>query len=260
MADATLRGLSADTDIGATDVIPKQGTTGNLKKITGTNFGAVFESGGALSLSLAADQVAAAGADTRLQYNNGAARGGDAEITWDNSGKVLTVGAVTATTQLKTKNLSFGDGDTLITDAGTNTLSFRVTSSEPLIFTKQLATTIPNRGLAAKGPALVNKDASVTTPTILPSGDDDDTGIGLSSSDKLSLIAGGKRMLAAIESTQDHVAILAEPLPAGMLGWFSRIAPKSFTTMVIDEDNDQLEFWVNYADGKTTKSGAVGLS
>jgi hypothetical protein len=264
MADATLRDLSADTDIGTTDVMPKQAHAEALKKITGSNIKASLESGGGIALSLSSVEVSAAGADTRVQYNNGTARGGDADLVWDDSGKALTVGAstVTATTVLPQNNntgsptLAFGDGDSGLLEQGDDVLRISCGGTGAL--------TIGTDRMYAFGDGafrggLINENSSSTNPTLCPKADDQDTGVG-SVVDVLSVVSGGVRMFSATESTTDAVRILTLPLPAAMGTMVRLWVPTSFMTMVLDESNNELEFWVKYADGTTIKSGVVALA
>jgi hypothetical protein len=267
MANATLRDLSAATDIAATDVLVIQNTDsdGAYYKITGTNFAGALESGGGIELSLAAAQVPAAGADTRVQYNNGGARGGDAEVTWDNSGKALTVGAVTVTTQLilpqandpGTPTLAFGDGDSGLYEQSDDVIRFATGGGGSLIVGGGRAYMY---GSGAFRGGLQDEAASNTNPTLTPRAGDQDTGFGRASSDVLSLPVGGVNMFNASEQAQDAANIRADPLPPRMSSIVYGKVPTSFMTFVIDEDNNELEFWVKYSDGTAIKSGAVALA
>ena len=265
MADATLRDLTAATDIAATDVLVLQYTDsdGAYDKITGTNFGDALESGGGIALSLAAAQVAAAGADTRVQYNNGGARGGDAEVTWDNSGKALTLGAVTATTQLKLPKVVFGDGDSGISEITDDVVWFFTPSSSPLLVSSgSLYSGEPGSG------SLLNEASSSTNPTLVPNQADQDTGIGDSSwgahDDAPSLIAGGKLFLGAVEATTDEVLVHAPAIGGrGNAAIRNHVRTKHFPsslTFFVDESNHKLEFWALYANGVTVKRNELALA
>ena len=261
MANATLRDLSEDSSFAESDVIPKQSVGGPLNKITGLKFLNSLASGGELELSLAADQAAAAGVDTTVQYSNNSVRGGDADLVWDNSGKALTVGAVTATAQLKlpqsydqiSPTLAFGDGDSGMFTAG-SALHFGVGENFLLWFASDKAQ-INN---SASNPSLRNVSASSTVPTLAPIGSDTNTGVGTGTADTLSLIAGGVEIARGVEAATDFLAIYAEPRNDRhqiMTG-----VPSSFMFMVIDENNDELEFWVKYADGVAKKSHSLALA
>jgi hypothetical protein len=274
MANATLRDLTAATDIAATDVLVIQNTDldGAYYKITGTNFGGALESGGGIELSLAAAQAAAAGADTRIQYNNGTARGGDAEVTWDNSGKALTVGAVTATTQLKlpqsadpaTPTLAFGDGDTGLYEQSNNTLRFATGASGSLVVDSGSVYMQGVSGFQIRG-GLQDEAASATNPTLTPLSSDLDTGVGLAAADKLSLIAGGVELSRLSESATDQVMFYVPKvsLIGGDLNIKQNIRDNWFASsfgMYVDETNHKLEFWAMYADGTTAKKHELALA
>jgi hypothetical protein len=270
MANATLRDLSADTSIATTDVLPKQGTSGALKKVTGTTVKSELQSGGSIALSLAADQVAAAGADTRIQYNNGTARGGDAEVTWDNSGKALTVGAVTTTTQLKlpadnspgSPALAFGDGDSGIFDIGSGVLKFAIAGVDSGgIASSELW--LESGG--AQTTKIVDEAASSTNPTLTPYGGDTNTGVGLAAADQLSLIAGGVELARMSESATDQVMFYAPKasLAGGDFGIKQNIRTSWFASsfgLYVDESAHKLEFWALYADGTTAKKHELALA
>ena len=260
MANATLRDLSEDSSFAESDVIPKQSVGGPLNKITGLKFLNSLASGGELELSLAADQAAAAGVDTTVQYSNNSVRGGDADLVWDNSGKALTVGAVTATTQLLlpasydpvSPTLAFGDGNSGMFTTGGGTLHIGVGGDFAVWFNNKAQIND-----SASQPALLDEAASSTNPTLAPIGGDPDTGIGTGTADTLSLIAGGVEMARGVESATDFLAIRAprkRKLPN------LSAVPASFMFMMIDETNDELEFWVKYADGVAVKSHSLALA
>jgi hypothetical protein len=242
MADATLRDLTAATDIAATDVLVIQNTRsdGAYYKITGTNFAGALESGGGIELSLAAAQVPAAGADTRVQYNNGGARGGDA-------------------TQLKLPKVVFGDGDSGVSEQTDDIVLFFTPSSSPLLVSSGSLYS----GESGSG-ALLDEAASSTNPTIVPNQGDTDTGVGLAAADKLSLIAGGLELARLSESTKDQVMFYCPPL--GGKGDFTiknYIRNNWFTNgfgFFVDEDNDKLEFWARYSNGTTVKNHELALA
>ena len=263
MANSTLRDLSADTDIGATDVMPKQSVSGALKKITGSNVKAALEVGGGIELSLAGAQTAGAGADTRVQYNNGTARGGDADLVWDNSGKALTVGASTVTAQLKlpastdasTPTLAFGDGDSGLFE-----------DSDTLFFVAGSLSSVrldANRIYTPSGGSFINAAASSTNPTLATAQNDTDTGVGLAAADQLSLIAGGVEVLRASESTHDAAMIRTEDFGRAQNAQRNlSAANQDFPNGVIfwlDESANKLYFSVRYSTVET-RSGSVDLT
>jgi len=252
MANATLRDLSADTDIGTTDVMPKQGVSGALKKITGTNIKSSLESGGGIALSLAASQAAAAGGDKRVSYNNSTARGGDANLVDATSVVILPRSSSTLT-----PTLSFGDGDTgiLERDDGVlgvscgGTLALTVGASRMYAF---------GRGSFSGG--IVNEATSGNNPTLCPVADDLDTGIGSSAADRLTVTCGASEVLRCVEGAEDFCCITSDPLPPRMSQDVLRDVPAGFVTMVIDETNDQLEFWFRHSGGATIQVGVIALS
>ena len=269
MADSVLTGLTADTSIGATDVMPVQAEGGPLSKITGSLIQACFQSGGSLALAPLYSQFAAAGSDTQVLWSNVNTPGGDADLVWDNSGKVLTLGASTATTQLKmpewrlTRNpsIGFGNGDSGISQTRSGEVD--------LVIAGKIVSRIVSNGIGAggdTGAAIVNEAASSTNPTVLPDDTDLDTGLGTSDDDELSLIAGGKEMMRLTETVAgtDSVAVYADNI-AGVAdlknklyirnNWFS-----SSFGIFLDETNDKLEFWALYADGTTAKKNELALT
>jgi hypothetical protein len=257
MASKQIKGLTAATDIAATDVLILQGTTGDAKKITGTNVGGALESGGGVALSLAAAQVAAAGSDSQVQYSNSGVTAGDADLVWNDSTKVLQIGASTSTAQLKlpisndavTPTLAFGDGDSGLYESADDTLTFAIAGAASFA--------IASTGLTAadaNGPALLNETASATNPTLVPDRSDPDTGIGTGTADTLSLIAGGVEMIRCVESTTDSVCVRADATPVT-----DGDIPNSFVTFYLDEGTDKIHFRVRYSDS-TLKIGELNLT
>jgi len=258
MASKQVKDLTADTSFAATDVIPIQGATGDMKKITGANVKDSLEDEGAIELSLAAAQVAAAGSDSHVQYSNAGVTAGDADLTWDDSSKILTIGASTATAQLKlpssndavTPTLAFGDGDTGLYESAANTLGIAIAGS-----VEWTITALKIAGSNANSPSIRNVAASSTVPTLVPDKTDTNTGIGAAAADQLSIIAGGKELARFVNSTQDFCCFIvedAEPDDADI--------PTSFCAVYMDETGDALTFKVKYSDGVTLKSGTVSLT
>lgn len=94
-----------------------------------------------------------------------------------------------------TPTLAFGDGDTGFYESADDTLKIAFAGSDQYtINTSSLSATFTGAFL------LRNTVASSTIPTLCPSNDDPDTGLGVNSTDELSLIAGGAE-IARIEST-----------------------------------------------------------
>lgn len=273
MADATLRDLSADTDIGTTDVMPKQGVSGPLNKITGANIKAALESGGGIALSLVATQRPAAGADTRVQYNNSTVTAGDADLVWDDSGKALQIGASTVTAQLKlpTNNspgapaLAIGDHDSGLFEATDDVLVVSCGGSSSIAAERQYLYTADNN--SNRFASIRNVRTNSNIPTLLPNREDINTGVArpsLSAADDFYLAAGGVTFVRCREATadEDFFSFRTDPLTVDVSLAVSStdLIPASFMTAVIDETNNQLEFWVKYADGVTVKAGAVNLT
>jgi hypothetical protein len=258
MASKQVKDLDADTSIATTDVLPVQGTTGDMKKITGANVKASLESGGGIALALAASQVTAAGSDSQVQYSNAGVTAGDADLTWDDSSKILTVGASTATARLKlpisndavTPTLGFGDGDTGFYESADDTLAIAVAGANKWNIS---ATSVSASD--ANGPALMNETASSTNPTLVPDRSDTDTGIGTSAADSLSLIAGGVEIARFVEGNQDFACFRVDDTAVD-----NGVVPTSFCVMYMDEAGNNLTFKVRYSDTTTVKTGTVPLT
>ncbi len=85
-----------------------------------------------------------------------------------------------------TPTLSFGDGDTGFYESSDNQIRVALSGiSRFYFFADQFF------AATATGAGILDKAALATTPTILPSRVDTDTGIGSAALDQLSLIAGG---------------------------------------------------------------------
>jgi hypothetical protein len=244
MASSQIKGLTAATDIAGTDVLILQGTTGDAKKITGANVNNALESGGGVALSLAASQVAAAGSDSQVQYSNSGVTAGDADLVWNDSTKVLQIGASTVTAQLKlpisndavTPTLAFGDGDTGLYESADDTLRFAIAGSASWQVTSAIFASADSNG-----PGLLNEASSATNPTMVPDRSDANTGIGTGTADTLSLVAGGVEMLRCVESTDGDI-------------------PTSFVAFYLDETANKIHFRVRYSDGSTLKIGELALT
>jgi hypothetical protein len=258
MANTQVKDLTADTSIATTDVIPIQGTTGDMKKITGSNVKASLESGGGIELSLAASQVAAAGSDSQVQYSNAGVTAGDADLVWNDSTKVLQVGASTSTAQVKvplsndaaTPTVAFGDGDTGLYESADDTIAIS-TAGTARFFIDSSQFYANNGG----GPSLQNEDATSTNPSVCPDRTDTDTGIGIASSDSLSLIAGGVEIVRLIEGDQDFACFRVDDDTVA-----NGSVPTSFCAMYMNESGNALTFKVKYSDGSTVKTGTVSLT
>jgi hypothetical protein len=258
MSSKQVKDLTADTSIATTDVLPIQGATGDMKKITGSNVKASLETGGGIALALAAAQVAAAGSDSHVQYSNAGVTAGDADLVWDDSGKALQIGASTATAQLKlpssndaaTPTLAFGDGDTGLYESAANTLSVAIAGSVEWTITASKIV-----GSNANSPAIMNEAPSSTNPTLVPDKVDLDTGIGLAAADNLSIIAGGKELARFVNSTKDFSCFIAEDAEPD-----NADIPTSFCAVYMDETGNNLTFKVKYSNGSTIKSGTLPLT
>jgi hypothetical protein len=258
MASKQVKDLDADTSIATTDVLPIQGTTGDMKKITGSNVKASLETGGGIALALAAAQVAAAGSDSQVQYSNAGVTAGDADLIWNDSSKILQIGASTATAQLKlpisndavTPTLAFGDGDSGLYESADDTLTFAIAGSAGFSVAAAALTAAD-----ANGPAMLNEAASATNPTLAPDRSDTDTGIGTGTADTLSLVAGGVEMLRCVESTTDSVCIRANDAAVT-----DGDIPTSFVAFYLDETANKIHFRVRYSNGSTLKIGELTLT
>jgi hypothetical protein len=272
-------------------------------------------------LTLQADSTAAwetpagggspGGADTQIQYNNGGAFGGEADLTWDDTGKAVTIGASTVTAQLKlpisndavTPTVAFGDGDTGFFESADDVLNISalqlpvikvdgtvgtkgqvVLPQEDLVATPTLAFGNGDTGFyehtndqlslsvggtfywrwntagffpsSANSPVIRNVAPEALVPSICPNQNDTNSGIGASSADKISIIAGGAECARAVESgAEEHFCVRTIDAAAS-----DGNVPTSFTTFYLDETANTLVFKAKYADGSTVKTGTVSLA
>ena len=86
--------------------------------------------------------------------------------------------------------LSFGDGDTGFYESADDTLIVKVGNSDRWRFFGNWI-----RGDTTNAPLIINQAATAITPTLLPSNQDTNTGIGWDGSDRGTLIAGGEEAL-----------------------------------------------------------------
>ena len=84
-----------------------------------------------------------------------------------------------------TPTLAFGDGDSGLFERLDNEIGIAIAGAEQFFWTGSLY-----RGLVTAGPALFNRAAAVTTPTLLPASNDTNTGIGHRAADILNVVAG----------------------------------------------------------------------
>ncbi len=131
---------------------------------------------------------------------------GSAQAVWDVGG--LTIGAADTTDQLNlplsndasTPTLAFGDGNSGFYEGLDNVVRVSTNGSGRWEFQ---ATSF--QGLGAGSARMENATSSSTNPTLNPSRNDVDTGIGLAADDQLSLIAGGKEGLRVEEGANGAV-------------------------------------------------------
>jgi hypothetical protein len=90
--------------------------------------------------------------------------------------------------------LAFGDGDTGFYESVDDTLRFAAGGVLSATFSASLIST-PTGGV------LLNESPTTTNPSVIPVGNDTDTGIGRAGSDELSIIAGGVEAIRIAEST-----------------------------------------------------------
>jgi len=111
-----------------------------------------------------------------------------------------------------TPALAFGDGDTGFFEVIDDVMSLSTGGAERWQWSGSIF-----QGVIANAGLLRNIASSATVPTLNPSNQDLDTGIGHSAADQLSLVAGGVEMLRLVEtgtSTTDQLIIG----PAGIIG------------------------------------------
>lgn len=85
-----------------------------------------------------------------------------------------------------TTGLTFGDGNTGFYESADNTLITTIGGTNTFYWAGNLF-----RAAKTSAPALMNEVASSTNPTLVPSNSDQDTGVGWSTTNQLSLITGG---------------------------------------------------------------------
>jgi len=96
--------------------------------------------------------------------------------------------------------IAFGDGDTGFYEDGDDTIAITIAGTKFWQFTGTAFQT--DSGARC---ALLRETASATNPNILPTKDDEDTGIGSAGADALSLIAGAIEGLRVEEGTNGTV-------------------------------------------------------
>jgi hypothetical protein len=104
-----------------------------------------------------------------------------------------------------TPTLAFGDGDSGFYESADDTLKIALLGSARFSLNQNVFS-----GEEALAGALLNETASGTNPTFVPNRQDVDTGIGWSTADSLSLIAGGVEMLRCSEAASDFVEFMVE--------------------------------------------------
>jgi len=132
------------------------------------------------------------GADTQVQFNNAGAFDGDADMTWDDTGHELTIGAANATGGLNLPQSDSPADPTLTIGAegfyssAAGQINASIGGSGPVL---DLRTNSVGTGLST-GPRLLREVASATNPSLIPHADDEDTGIGRTLADGLALVVG----------------------------------------------------------------------
>lgn len=201
---APATGISTDHGAGAVSA-----TTDLAATLCGT--GEILEDQGAAWACIATPAGGGGtpgGLDSQIQYNNGGAFGGDADLVWDDTGKMLTLGSTTSTTQVVlplandqvTPTLGFGDGDTGMYEAVDDDLYLVTPVTGRLRLSDDFGN--PRVQLMAHG---TNAGAvlrfavpDATTPNIHVR-EDYNTGVG-GVTDDLRLIAGGVSSLGITDT------------------------------------------------------------
>jgi hypothetical protein len=195
-----------------------------------------------------------------------------ANLKFDDTGKLWTLGATDADTQMllplsndaATPTLSFGDGDSGFYESVDDDLNLSIGGTA--LFQAQTNGIIFTTGSFRA--QIRNVNPTATSPAYAFSADTD-TGIGRADADQLSLIAGGKEMLRLVETgtaTTDQIIIA----PAGIIGTVATpaLAFGDGDTGFWENSDDSLSFslagvqkWVWETDGdfKSPTSGAVFL-
>jgi len=257
MADTKFTGLTEDTAPGSDSIVPTiddPGGTPAERKVTLANLAKGF----------------VGGADTQVQYNNGGVFGGDADMVWDDSGKALTIGASTATAQLKlpisqdsvSPTLAFGDGNTGFYEHSDNLLRVSLGGAAKFQFNDNAFEAVSSGG------ALLKASQSGTVPSLVPDKDDNNTGLGAAGADQLSLIAGALEVVRVDGTVGTKGQVL---LPQESLAATPTLAFGDGDTGIFEGVANQLHFATGggnseavLADGwfgaNTTGRGAISLN
>ena len=110
-----------------------------------------------------------------------------------------------------TPTIAFGDGDTGFYENADDVIRVSIAGVDRWQFATNFNSSNVN------GPKLLGSSPAATTPSLMPNKSDTDTGIGWTSADQLSLIAGGVEMMRLVETglaTTDQLIIG----PAGIIG------------------------------------------
>jgi len=113
--------------------------------------------------------------------------GGDGQVTVSSSLMVTTDLQVPSANTPSAPTFRFGDGDSGFYESSDDAIAVAIAATRHYAFT---STTMGTAGLT-NGPVMRYENASALNPSVNPSAADPDTGIGWTSADVLSLIAGG---------------------------------------------------------------------
>jgi hypothetical protein len=97
--------------------------------------------------------------------------------------------------------LAFGDGDSGFYESSDDVIACSIQGTSAWVLT---STFMGSNGFSGAGGGIVNELGSATNPTLIPRGDDADTGIGSATLNQLSLIAGGVEQ-ARFQTTGNHL-------------------------------------------------------
>jgi hypothetical protein len=127
--------------------------------------------------------------------------------------------------------LAFGDGDTGFFESADDFINVSLAGLTRFSFTG--GTFFADN---ASGPQIADIAASGTTPTIRPSRNDSNTGLGRAAADQLSLIAGGVEVLRVTEDTGNAIQLTTGQTVAGLpttpaVGMIARVTDASSPTV-----------------------------
>ena len=142
-------------------------------------------------------------------------------------------------------SIAFGDGDSGWFESSDDAIKLSLAGTGAYEFSANKF-----YGNAGGSASVLNAVASSTAPTFLPSKEDTDTGLGWTSADRLSLIAGATELLRLVEDTENYVEVAENNM---WLKWRDNAGTGTINGIKINA-SDELEF------GTAINIGAINLS